>query len=543
MKIVRKYSTWPLLIVLAAAFFLLSSVTASAAADTDASAAGATAVAAAQQNDDDTFWSGLGTDYFRAHMDAQERALYDSLKSSAEETLRDGSSTVTEVRGGYQGTSSEKAFHVATIFKACNPQYFFLSPRVRCIHYSYIDGSSDYEIRLTVAAAYQDGAARAKMKGVIQANSESILAQARKQPTAAGRLKVVQKLLSARLTYDNDDSRAYDEQAADSALAGTRTVCAGYSAGFALLANALGYETFTVTGADHKWNETRLGSRWYMTDVTWDDQDRNDAAGEPVVSMTYFLTKEDSSHVPESFWAQYGRPACAAVYSGDGTAAAESALSQETTGASGTASSHVHQAGAARITPATLTANGRKIVRCSSCGAQLKSTVIYRPKTFRLSTSAYTYSGAVRKPAVTVTDAAGRKLSASAYTLSYSGNRYVGTATVTVRFRGSYRGTKKLTFRILPRGTRIRSLSSGRRCFTVRWALQRSQTSGYQIRCSRAASMSKAAVITVAGSGTASRRVLRRTAGTWYVQVRTYRVVGKKKYYSGWSARKAVRVK
>ena len=63
--------------------------------------------------------------------------------------------------------------------------------------------------------------------------------------------------------------------------------------------------------------------------------------------------------------------------------------------------------------------------------------------------ASYTYRGRGIKPTVTVKDAAGKKLTKGTdYTVSYSNNTSVGTATITVKGIGNYTGTTKKTFTV-----------------------------------------------------------------------------------------------
>jgi hypothetical protein len=72
--------------------------------------------------------------------------------------------------------------------------------------------------------------------------------------------------------------------------------------------------------------------------------------------------------------------------------------------------------------------------------------------TAKLSFTLATYSGTAKRPAVTVTDASGRKLTGGGkdYSVVYENNVEIGTATVTITGKGQYFGTKTLTFRIRP---------------------------------------------------------------------------------------------
>ena len=101
----------------------------------------------------------------------------------------------------------------------------------------------------------------------------------------------------------------------------------------------------------------------------------------------------------------------------------------------------------------------------------------------------------------------------------------------------------KKTFKALnPAATKIRSLKPVRKGFTVKWA-KKSYT-GYQIRYSLKSSMASAKTITIAKAGTMSKKVTKLKAKKkYYVQVRTYQTVKGKKYFSKWSAKKAVKTR
>ena len=103
---------------------------------------------------------------------------------------------------------------------------------------------------------------------------------------------------------------------------------------------------------------------------------------------------------------------------------------------------------------ATLSKDGRTGIRCADCNAGETHGKISRPKKFTLSTTEYTYNGKEKKPSVTVKDADGKTISKSYYTVKYeSGRKLPGEYTVTITFKGNYEGTKKLTFKILPKTT------------------------------------------------------------------------------------------
>lgn len=210
-----------------------------------------------------------------------------------------------------------------------------------------------------------------------------------------------------------------------------------------------------------------------------------------------------------------------------------------------------HQFAQERITRATPELVGLIIERCDNCRIQ-RTTEIASPKTVKLSRTAYSYNGKVKKPTVTVTDSAGKRISSSNYTVTYPKSGYkVGTHSVSVKFRGSlYSGSlsNAASFTVAPRATEWRSLSARSRGFTARWLRRQTQVSGYQISYSTSKTFSGAKVKNIAKTSTTAASVtgLSRKR-TYYVRIRTYKTVtenGKSKlYYSGWTPVRKIKTK
>ena len=124
------------------------------------------------------------------------------------------------------------------------------------------------------------------------------------------------------------------------------------------------------------------------------------------------------------------------------------------------------------ITKADLENDGSVVTRCEVCGEELSSEVIYRPAEFKLTAAYFIYSGAAKKPLVTVTDSNGEKIPSANYMVTYqAGRKNIGTYTVTVDMTGDYySGQKILTFII--RGdltkeeTKVSIGSIGNKAFT-----------------------------------------------------------------------------
>lgn len=163
----------------------------------------------------------------------------------------------------------------------------------------------------------------------------------------------------------------------------------------------------------------------------------------------------------------------------------------------------------------------------------------------KLSATAYTYNGKVRKPSVAV-KAGEKTFSASEFAVKYSGGRKnVGKYSVTVTMKGKYTGKKTVSFRINPKGTAVQKLTKGKKMMKVTWKAQKTQASGYRIQYSTSSKFKKDTHIkTVKRYKTKSLKVKKLKAKKkYYVRIQTYKTVGGIKYYSGWSTTKSVKTK
>ena len=167
-----------------------------------------------------------------------------------------------------------------------------------------------------------------------------------------------------------------------------------------------------------------------------------------------------------------------------------------------------------------------------------------------------TYTGSVIKPEPTVKaiGTSGKVVTlkkGTDYTLSYSANKNVGKATVTIKGKGNYTGTKKVTFKINPKGTSLKTLTATSKGFKATWTKQATKMStsyitGYQIQYSTSSKFTTATTKTVTATkySTVSKAITKLTAKKkYYVRIRTYKTVSGTKYYSPWSASKYVTTK
>jgi|GEM_PF-2524038 len=175
--------------------------------------------------------------------------------------------------------------------------------------------------------------------------------------------------------------------------------------------------------------------------------------------------------------------------------------------------------------------------------------------TVSLSATSYTFNNKVKTPTVTVkagnlVAASKRTTDSSSVDLTYaSGRKSVGTYKVTVKGKGNYTGTITKTFKINPAGKSISKLSGAKKAFTVKWSkpssTYRKQMTGYQIQYSTSSKMTKPTKATIKSTTAISKKISSKIKAKkyYYVQLRTYKKVGKTTYYSSWSKVKKVKTK
>ena len=154
-----------------------------------------------------------------------------------------------------------------------------------------------------------------------------------------------------------------------------------------------------------------------------------------------------------------------------------------------------------------------------------------------------TYTGKALKPTPAVKYGKVTLKKGTDYTVAYKNNKAIGTATVTLKGKGKYTGTINKTFRILPKGVMLSSLSASKGTITVKWK-KGGNITGYQLQYSLKKSFASTNTVTVAKSATTKAVIKKlKSKKTYYVRIRTYKTVKSKKYYSAWSKAKTVKVK
>ena len=129
------------------------------------------------------------------------------------------------------------------------------------------------------------------------------------------------------------------------------------------------------------------------------------------------------------------------------------------------------------------------------------------------------------------------------YTISYSNNKNIGTATVKIAGKGSYTGTITKTFKINPAKQEIQKLTAKSKAFFVDWA-QKGSATGYEIQYATNSKFTSAKKITITNNKTDKTTVSKLSGKKkYYVRVRSYTTVKGTKYYGAWSSVKNVTTK
>ena len=129
------------------------------------------------------------------------------------------------------------------------------------------------------------------------------------------------------------------------------------------------------------------------------------------------------------------------------------------------------------------------------------------------------------------------------YTVFYSNNKNIGTATVKITGKGSFTGTITKTFKINPAKQEIQKLTAKSKAFFVDWA-QKGSATGYEIQYATNSKFTSAKKVTITNKKT-DKTTISKLSGKkkYYVRVRSYTTVKGTKYYGAWSASKSVTTK
>lgn len=194
-----------------------------------------------------------------------------------------------------------------------------------------------------------------------------------------------------------------------------------------------------------------------------------------------------------------------------------------------------------------------KIMGQSDSGEQnSQNDYVINNNTIVLSKYSFSYNGKVQKPIIILGD--GKKLKEGEdYTITWSNasSKKIGKYTVTVTGKGKYQGTAKATYKINPKGSKIKKVKKGFFTgLTVRWKKQaakmpKSRITGYQLQFATNKKFTKnKKSMKIKGYKKVSKRVSKlKKNKKYYVRIRTYKTIKGVNYYSSWSKVKTVKTK
>ena len=206
--------------------------------------------------------------------------------------------------------------------------------------------------------------------------------------------------------------------------------------------------------------------------------------------------------------------------------------------------------------PGGIDITGSKSIRCRDCNVILDGSWQEIPAIAPVTVdkSEFVYNGSVRKPAVMIQNADGSQLVEGAdYSITYKNAvtskkatpKNVGKYTMVITFKGDYSGSAAYDFVIGPKSTSINRLTApAEKQLNVTWQKRTVQVTGYQLRYSTKQNVSGAKMLKVKSYKTNSAVIKQLKSKTkYYVQIRTYKTVNGKTYYSAWSAKKNLKTK
>lgn len=154
------------------------------------------------------------------------------------------------------------------------------------------------------------------------------------------------------------------------------------------------------------------------------------------------------------------------------------------------------------------------------------------------------YTGKKITPALTVTYNGVVLTAGTDYTISYSSNKNIGTATAKITGKNQYKDTKSITFKIVPKKmSAVKAKKRATSYITLSWSKDTTVT-GYQIYRSTSLGGSYKKIKSISNNATTSYKNTGLTSGQrYYYKMRSYKKTGGKTYYSEFSAVKAIDTK
>lgn len=189
------------------------------------------------------------------------------------------------------------------------------------------------------------------------------------------------------------------------------------------------------------------------------------------------------------------------------------------------------------------TVSGKRVYGGYSAEIKVRSATKRSVGKASVKVSDQVWTGKALKPAVTVKDGNVTLKKDMDYTVSYSANKGIGTAKVTVTGKGSYTGKITKTFKINPQGQSISAKGdkSGKKIAVT--LAKHSSNSGYQVSYADNSGFKNSKSLWLSGNSKNKGTIKGlKSKKTYYVKARDYKTIGKTKVYGKWSAVKKVSI-
>ena len=99
--------------------------------------------------------------------------------------------------------------------------------------------------------------------------AQKIADEANEKPTMYEKLLYIHDYLITNIKYTEGEGSVYHNLYG--ALINKKCVCGAYGEAFAYISRLVGAEVIGVNSYNHGWDLVKMGSEWYVVDVTWDD--------------------------------------------------------------------------------------------------------------------------------------------------------------------------------------------------------------------------------------------------------------------------------
>ncbi len=186
---------------------------------------------------------------------AEEQEFYDELLSICKEIDASDEVYTATPYASCKSIGTQRGMEIAWIFHYDHPEFFWLEPEMLVL---------TGRVAFSVLDDYQDGAVRKATKADIFAEVQMYIDGAMQYEAPYDRAKYLYQTLHENVTYQAGE---WDQTIASTFLE-RQTVCAGFSKAYALLCNAVGVDTVSVSSCSHAWNAVCLSGNWYNVDVT-----------------------------------------------------------------------------------------------------------------------------------------------------------------------------------------------------------------------------------------------------------------------------------